>query len=535
MPTTFEELMNKSHLPSSAMETIESNVADMEESVNEPTVTDETAGASATAEKTTPGGDNGAWKTVQSKTRATTVQPKSRATTGQQRAATFNDDGQHVVFMSGRGFNLAKKNPLLLKKALISAFGVVDRIYIAGDCIKVYCVNAAQKVAMLAADKLGDLAIKTSEPRMGFKSSAQTQTRDSVIKGVIVGLSDELTEEEIRAETGATKAVRIMKTAQGRRVRTSAALLIFNDTRELPEYVSVGFTRFRVRAFTPTATRCYFCQAYGHTAKSCRSSARCSRCAGRHEAKDCVANATPQCANCGGRHSAAYKGCIKFKTATTIVKTAAAHGLSYAEALKKHSAEVRAKALAAPLAAAGVVTPAVTTVETPQAATPAVAPAVTSALPTAAAETQGANQPPTTSAGPEPETATAPSVSRAGRKRSAKLVKRRAAKVTRHATRAVDSDSSSDELSLESLAKRPALKTTPKQPSKEPSAITLEKITAFITQILFAVTSKDEHSALKQTITKAASEFFGVKIFDSEAVGSWPGASGHVSGDDEGF
>ena len=59
--------------------------------------------------------------------------------------------------------------------------------------------------------------------------------------------------------------------------------------------VRIHYREFRVREFVPTPTRCYACQAYGHTAKGCSraTTLRCPRCAGNHAGKDCTREGTP--------------------------------------------------------------------------------------------------------------------------------------------------------------------------------------------------------------------------------------------------
>lgn len=57
--------------------------------------------------------------------------------------------------------------------------------------------------------------------------------------------------------------------------------------------------------------QCKNCQNYNHTHKYCNKEARCVKCAGKHETKDCLKprDALPKCIHCGEGHPASYRGC----------------------------------------------------------------------------------------------------------------------------------------------------------------------------------------------------------------------------------
>ena len=70
-----------------------------------------------------------------------------------------------------------------------------------------------------------------------------------------------------------------------------------------------------VRPFVRDPPQCFRCHRWNHTAKHCRTRARCYHCgkqgpkeAGQHYVC-CQRAGTPRCINCGGSHMAAYKGC----------------------------------------------------------------------------------------------------------------------------------------------------------------------------------------------------------------------------------
>jgi hypothetical protein len=258
-----------------------------------------------------------------------------------QRSIATND--KNVVFIKGKTRNIAKVNPIEAQRIIIGTLGQVDRIYIAGrESLKIICLNEAQKQRILAATVIGDIEIVASEPVRGFsQAKANKLATNQGARGVIVGVGDDISNAEIISETeGVVTASRIYKTQNGRRIETTAFLLTF-DMKEPPEFVSLGYRRYRVREFNPPPTRCYHCQIYGHTAKSCRASVTCPVCAGRHKYEDCDKKSQPKCANCSGNHSSAYKGCVKYKAAAVITQAAVKQGVSYAAAAKQQKAAPR--------------------------------------------------------------------------------------------------------------------------------------------------------------------------------------------------
>ena len=57
--------------------------------------------------------------------------------------------------------------------------------------------------------------------------------------------------------------------------------------------------------------QCFKCQKYGHKANFCFLDARCVKCAGKHNTRDCKKqiNEAPKCANCEEAHPANFRGC----------------------------------------------------------------------------------------------------------------------------------------------------------------------------------------------------------------------------------
>ena len=84
----------------------------------------------------------------------------------------------------------------------------------------------------------------------------------------------------------------------------------------LPTSLQIGYLgTFQVRQYTPDPIRCYRCQKYGHTSRTChQTSSTCGICAGKHSTAECIekrktATIQPKCNNCKGAHTTASKAC----------------------------------------------------------------------------------------------------------------------------------------------------------------------------------------------------------------------------------
>ena len=203
--------------------------------------------------------------------------------------------------------------------------------------VLVKCWNVKQYQALLNIEQINNIPVK-----------AQKETK--LVKGVISGIPNDMTEQELQDELKKQKVVgvkRIMRKAHKRDqedmeingqklaafVPTRSIILSF-DTNSLPENITLCYQRFTVKQYVPPVVRCFQCQRFGHTAQQCRGKARCVRCGGPHSFDQCERKENPICVNCGEKHSAAYNGCLEAKKAKELQKIRVENKLSYAEATK---------------------------------------------------------------------------------------------------------------------------------------------------------------------------------------------------------
>jgi len=110
----------------------------------------------------------------------------------------------HIVYMTGIEKDVAKMNPLELRKKIMAKIWSVERVYISGDSLKIYCSTNDQKLVLLCATQLDDIEIQCSEPKVGFgKNLDGAGSPPKTSRWVITGVSLDVNKEEVCEETRA--------------------------------------------------------------------------------------------------------------------------------------------------------------------------------------------------------------------------------------------------------------------------------------------------------------------------------------------
>ena len=99
---------------------------------------------------------------------------------------------------------------------------------------------------------------------------------------------------------------------------------IFNLTSIF--YISITVEQYRASG----PSQCFNCQNFGHSSANCKHPARCVKCSGAHQTRECskTAEKPPKCCNCGGEHTANFRQCpvfadqmtLKTKSTNTVAK-----------------------------------------------------------------------------------------------------------------------------------------------------------------------------------------------------------------------
>lgn len=78
----------------------------------------------------------------------------------------------------------------------------------------------------------------------------------------------------------------------------------------LPDHIDIDSWYFPVSVYIPPISQCLKCLRYGHIAKFCKNSQKCSICGEGHFYKDCTKNSKDAiCSNCNGNHVAISSEC----------------------------------------------------------------------------------------------------------------------------------------------------------------------------------------------------------------------------------
>lgn len=214
-------------------------------------------------------------------------------------------------------------NPMKVYESLKSVGeGFVARV-LPNGVILVECKNKEQAEKAKAIGKIAGKKVETTIP-----------VRNNEIKGVIYGVSAELSEKDIKEHIkgGCVNEVKRFKAREGG--SRDAPVLISFEGSELPERVYIFCMSYQVKAYQRPPLRCFKCQRFGHMAASCRGNRRCAKCGGDHDVLKCEVE-DKKCCNCGGAHMASSRECTHFVKAKKVQEVQNHSKISYAEALKK--------------------------------------------------------------------------------------------------------------------------------------------------------------------------------------------------------
>ena len=199
----------------------------------------------------------------------------------------------HIVFIKGSGFDIAKeasRQPIQFSKRLSCAVGKVEEVKLVKDCVRVTCTSPKQKCVLLQMTEWNGKTISVTEPwsKSGRNGADKSRASARSVRGIIFGVSTELTDADIVSETGALAARRLTRRMEGENTPTGNVVISFPET--LPPTVCIGYLRYRVKPYIPQPMRCQKCQGYGHIAANCRRDVKCVRCGQGHSWETCPVN-----------------------------------------------------------------------------------------------------------------------------------------------------------------------------------------------------------------------------------------------------
>lgn len=250
-----------------------------------------------------------------------------------------------AAYMKGVGCNISREatqHHQDFKREITAYCGAVDIIEARKNHVRFVCATEAQRCRLLKLETVIDKYVSVTLP-YAVSNQHRTSNTKRWVKGVITRVPADITDEDVKMETFAVMARRITRMNDGKAIPTTAVIIAFED--ELPKEVFIHLRRYKVSVYIPKPIRCNNCQVFGHKAAECEASTTvCSRCSSKsHDYSTCtVDKSESKCANCGGNHSAAYKGCIRYKTVNAALTISTKQGISYRDAVlqvKKRAAE----------------------------------------------------------------------------------------------------------------------------------------------------------------------------------------------------
>lgn len=195
-------------------------------------------------------------------------------------------------------------------------------------------------VVTMKGDSPEDLTQLLRVTRLGsWNVKCRLPVNQTMSTGVIGPLGEDVSDEELTSvlrdsghkDLKDARAERILK---GKDKIKTPMFKIYISSSTLPEYLYVGYQRYKLNPFVAEPWQCYKCQHFGHSAISCKGAARCVACGGAHSVKDCHNTGGPLCCNCGGPHTANYGGCPLMRQAKQVEKARSNLKVSYRDALK---------------------------------------------------------------------------------------------------------------------------------------------------------------------------------------------------------
>lgn len=160
------------------------------------------------------------------------------------------------------------------------------------------------------------------------------------VKGVISGIPDDMTIEELKSEIDTEydilDAYRMNRFSNGMKQPSDRVCIAFRSTM-LPKYIKICYIRSKVDPFIPKVVHCAKCLKFNHDKKGCKGKSKCNNCSNQNcpsleKNEQCIKE--PYCMYCKKNHRIFDKPlCTELGKQKQIKKIMASHSLSYIEVL----------------------------------------------------------------------------------------------------------------------------------------------------------------------------------------------------------
>lgn len=178
-------------------------------------------------------------------------------------------------------------------------------------------VNKNKVGVIFERPALANAALSNKQFLNGHKLRASIPAAATEVTGVITHVPINLSNKEIYLAISSTKNIvsirRFMRKNNdggNTSLQPTKTISITFSCPSLPESVDLNSWRFEVRPYIPPVKQCLKCLRYGHIAKFCKNSNKCSICGEGHNYKECqLPSKDAICCHCKGNHIAISSVC----------------------------------------------------------------------------------------------------------------------------------------------------------------------------------------------------------------------------------
>ena len=197
--------------------------------------------------------------------------------------------------------------------------------------LKIKTKNTTSRIVIRALNRetyqaLREIQSLNSKPVLFVLPGATMRISYGIVQHVPVMVPANL----LKTTTGVTDATRMtVWDASTKQALPTKSIKVRWEGSALPQSIQVGHLgSYTVRPFTPDPVRCFRCQKFGHTTRTCHQmQSTCGICSGSHRTTVCLEkreteHVTTKCSNCKGQHVSASKACpVRIQKAQAIQKS----------------------------------------------------------------------------------------------------------------------------------------------------------------------------------------------------------------------